>query len=252
MSDQRPPNTVHAFCSLILPGLGQFLQERPSAAMGFFLIFCLIGTLSFFYINIAFLMIEQSRLESSWVYLIAYFGCGVHGLLLVLASFYTVLDAAVWQAGNKTRFKKPITVLAAAYFFFIVPILCVPGYFTIREAWTCILCREHMRDIYLSLSSYNNIYGHFPPIYTVGENGRPLHSWRVLILPYLGEDNIGDDWYKQIRLNEPWDSEHNKQFHSKMPHIYQCPSNPKKGCCYSFVYGDGAAFVETQPIPDNS
>lgn len=47
-------------------------------------------------------------------------------------------------------------------------------------------------------------------------NGRPLLSWRVHILPYLGESKL----FEQFNLNEPWDSPHNKELISKMPRIY--------------------------------
>jgi len=47
-----------------------------------------------------------------------------------------------------------------------------------------------------------------------------LHSWRVALLPRLGEEDL----YKQIRLTEPWDSDHNKQFHDKMPKVFELPS----------------------------
>jgi uncharacterized protein DUF1559 len=52
--------------------------------------------------------------------------------------------------------------------------------------------------------------------------GKPLLSWRVAILPELEQEAL----YRQIRLNEPWDSPHNKQFWSKMPKCYELPGLP--------------------------
>ena len=46
----------------------------------------------------------------------------------------------------------------------------------------------------------------FPPAYTADKDGKPLLSWRVLILPYVEQNEL----YKQFHLDEPWDSEHNK------------------------------------------
>jgi len=83
-----------------------------------------------------------------------------------------------------------------------------------------------------ALERYCMENGTYPPAYTVDENGQPLHSWRVLILPYLAanqqnpfdkELNETQDLkalYESIRLDEPWDSEYNKQFASKMPRCY--------------------------------
>src|SRR4051794_12988968 len=48
------------------------------------------------------------------------------------------------------------------------------------------------------------------------KTGRPLLSWRVVLLPYLGEQKL----YEEFRLNEPWDGEHNKKLIEKMPGVY--------------------------------
>jgi hypothetical protein len=79
-----------------------------------------------------------------------------------------------------------------------------------------------------------------PPTFSVDKNGKPLHSWRVLILPYLEHAAL----YDSIRLDEPWDSEFNKQFHDKMPQVFKCPvstkGNPKSDTVYSMVVGEKA------------
>ena len=69
---------------------------------------------------------------------------------------------------------------------------------------------------------YHDVYGSFPPPYTVDETGEPLHSWRVLILPYLGEDVL----YHRIHLDESWNSPYNRRFATMMPLVYRCPSDP--------------------------
>ena len=61
--------------------------------------------------------------------------------------------------------------------------------------------------------------GKLPPAFTRDAEGKPLHSWRVLILPYLGEKEKA--LYEKIRLDEPWDSEWNRQFHAQMPVFYR-------------------------------
>ncbi len=66
--------------------------------------------------------------------------------------------------------------------------------------------------------------GQFPSAFTRNEEGTALHSWRVLILPYLGEAEKA--LYEKIRLDEPWDSQWNRQFHAQMPEVYRTP-NPK-------------------------
>src|SRR5262249_15980790 len=46
---------------------------------------------------------------------------------------------------------------------------------------------------------------------------RPLLSWRVLVLPYLEQDQL----YREFKLDEPWDSEHNKRLIEKIPAVFR-------------------------------
>jgi Protein of unknown function (DUF1559) len=46
-------------------------------------------------------------------------------------------------------------------------------------------------------------------------------SWRVKILPYLGDDAAG--LYKRFKLDEPWDSPNNKQLLGLMPEVFVDP-----------------------------
>jgi hypothetical protein len=62
--------------------------------------------------------------------------------------------------------------------------------------------------------------GRFPHYAIFGEDGTPLLSWRVAILPLLGEMEL----YNQFRLNEPWHSEHNLALVEKIPQVYADPS----------------------------
>jgi hypothetical protein len=101
-----------------------------------------------------------------------------------------------------------------------------------------------MKQIALAMHSYvdtNN--GRLPPAAVCDEDGRPLLSWRVLILPYIEQQDL----YKEFHLNEPWDSPHNIELLSKMPRTYAAPGSkakklpPYHTVCHVFV-GEGAAF----------
>ncbi|MDR2641823.1 MAG: DUF1559 domain-containing protein [Planctomycetaceae bacterium] len=85
-----------------------------------------------------------------------------------------------------------------------------------------------IKVIILALHNYQDANGKLPPLYTVNAEGKPLHSWRVLILPHLGETEV--ELHKKIKLDEPWDSEHNKQFHNAIIPMYVInPMLEKKG-----------------------
>ncbi len=91
---------------------------------------------------------------------------------------------------------------------------------------------------YLDANKYN-----FPAAAIVGRDGAPLLSWRVTILPYLGESERA--LHAQFNLTEPWDSPHNRALLAKMPKVY-APLVAKEGernaTHYQALVGGGALF----------
>ena len=87
------------------------------------------------------------------------------------------------------------------------------------------------------------------------QNGTPLLSWRVAILPYLGESEKA--LYGQFKLSEPWDSPNNKALLAKMPKVY-APAVAKDGekdknvTHYLGFVGGGALFERDQMVNINS
>ena len=73
-----------------------------------------------------------------------------------------------------------------------------------------------MGTITRAMLAYYDEHGRYPPLAIYDENGKPLLSWRVALLPYLQEDNL----YNQFKLNQPWDSEENKKLLAQMPLAY--------------------------------
>ncbi|MGL6194704.1 MAG: DUF1559 domain-containing protein, partial [Thermoguttaceae bacterium] len=86
------------------------------------------------------------------------------------------------------------------------------------------LCDDNVQEITLAMLLYNAEHGALPPAFSVDTTGKPLHSWRVLLLPYFCDPKLAE-MFDKIRLSEPWDSEYNKQFHDQMPDVYRCPSH---------------------------
>jgi hypothetical protein len=83
-----------------------------------------------------------------------------------------------------------------------------------------------------------------------GPDGTPLLSWRVLILPYIEEEQL----FKEFKLDEPWDSPNNIRLLERMPRIYAPPRGkrslvpPHHTVCQVFV-GPGTAFEGPGGIP---
>jgi hypothetical protein len=73
----------------------------------------------------------------------------------------------------------------------------------------------NLKQIMLAIHNYHDAYN-FLPSDIRDKDGKPLLSWRVAILPFLEQDAL----YRQFKLDEPWDSEHNKKLLAKMPNAY--------------------------------
>ncbi len=104
-------------------------------------------------------------------------------------------------------------VMSAASF------MALPAVASSRMAARRMQSMNNMKQISLALLNYEQAYGHFPPAYTTDKNGKPLLSWRVLILPFIEQNDL----YKQFHLDEPWDSDHNKKLIAAMPSVYKDP-----------------------------
>ncbi len=76
--------------------------------------------------------------------------------------------------------------------------------------------RAKLKQIGLALHSYHDKYDCFPPAYTLGPDGKPWHSWRVLLLPFLDEQKL----YDRYRFDEPWDGPHNRELQAARPEAY--------------------------------
>ena len=85
-------------------------------------------------------------------------------------------------------------------------------------------CRNNFKEIALALNYYHDKYGAFPPVFVPDADGRPMHSWRVLLLPYL-QDARMDKLYQRYRFDEPWDGPNNSLLHSEQVAAYSCPSD---------------------------
>jgi hypothetical protein len=90
-----------------------------------------------------------------------------------------------------------------------------------------------------ALHAYYEDHGNLPPATVIDKDGRPLYSWRVLLLPYLDLEMA-----KQFKLDEPWDGPHNKLMLEKDVHEYRCrAARDSPGMTrYKAFVGPGTAF----------
>jgi len=100
--------------------------------------------------------------------------------------------------------------------------LLLPAVQAARESARQMQSSNNLRQIMLAMHNYHDANGKFPAQAIAQGDGNPLLSWRVAILPYLGEQAL----YDQFHLDEPWDSEHNIALLEQMPEFFRNPSNP--------------------------
>lgn len=107
--------------------------------------------------------------------------------------------------------------------------------------------RNDMKQVGLAFHNYHDTYRHFPAADSNGEDadnvsGKGL-SWRVHLLPFLEEAVL----YEKFKMDEPWDSEHNKALIQEMPKLFG--ENPEGKTTLHVFVGEGLAFNEGQPGP---
>ncbi|REJ87102.1 MAG: DUF1559 domain-containing protein [Planctomycetota bacterium] len=116
-----------------------------------------------------------------------------------------------------------------------------------------MVVRSNLQELAKSLYRYEEDHGHLPPAYLADADGKPMHSWRVLLLPYLGADKL----YEAYDFSEPWDGPNNRQLHGDMPYYNPSPyGGDSSTTSYLAVVGPGTMWPEQratalEDVPSN-
>ena len=109
-------------------------------------------------------------------------------------------------------------------------------------------CRNNLKRIGAALHLYHDRYGTFPPACVTDAGGQPLYGWRVLILPFVGEQEL----FERFDLSQGWSAPQNRYVLEHLPDIYRCPSSPTAPADYSTHYagvcGEGTVLEGTRPV----
>jgi hypothetical protein len=105
---------------------------------------------------------------------------------------------------------------------------------------------KNLGKICEAIITYSDARKVLPTRALMTKDGKPGLSWRVTILPYLGEDAL----YREFQLDEPWDSAHNRPLVEKMPAVYRSPmTKAEPGFTnYLSVVGPLAVLADNSPI----
>ena len=172
--------------------------------------------------------------------------CGIWtGLPRTLAVLITV--AGLVALGLWYRPTRIVATLVGFPLLFLMCLLpAIPG---AGHAARRAQCTNNLKQISLALLNYEAAYGCFPPAYIADERGRPMHSWRVLILPYMEQQPL----YDKYDLNEAWDGPNNRKLAKDIPSVYGCPSDANRSNVSTFtnyvaVVGPQTAWPGAKPV----
>ena len=107
---------------------------------------------------------------------------------------------------------------------------------------------DKMKSIAAALNAYSNRYGTYPPPTVKDADGMPLYSWRVLVLPFMGYEDL----YKKFDLAKPWDSAVNANLFREMPIEFASQNSPDAlgnfETNYVLLVGAGTLFPPSGPV----
>jgi hypothetical protein len=182
----------------------------------------------------------------------------VSTFLLLLILLYSSLAVFGW-AGVAVfvlvsllalRIGRPWLVLSGLLGLLLFVVGLLPAISAARQAAILCSCHCPLKQLDLALHNYNQQYGCFPPAYVVDKAGRPMHSWRALILRYF--DDSGSPFQK-YRFDEPWDGPNNKKLLAARPMTFVCPNDEDafapgaSQTSYAAVVGANAAWLGDKP-----
>jgi hypothetical protein len=125
----------------------------------------------------------------------------------------------------------------------------------VRSASEQAVSRNNLRILALAMLNYEASHGCLPAHALCGKDGKPLLSWRVALLPYLEQQDL----YDRFKLDEPWDSKHNRKLLPLMPRVFEtAPLRARPGQVngespgttrYQVFVGPGAVFDGPRSVP---
>ncbi len=100
---------------------------------------------------------------------------------------------------------------------------------------------KNLQQIALAVHNYASAENGALPANVTDKAGKQLLSWRIRLLPYVGEKAL----YEKFKLGEPWDSKNNLALLEKMPKVFESPRvtvKIKGYTVYQVFDGPGALY----------
>ncbi|MFL5328112.1 MAG: DUF1559 domain-containing protein [Gemmataceae bacterium] len=158
----------------------------------------------------------------------------------------TIKAIPIQQSGNALSAEytlDPTSPRFALYSSGTLASLMLPTIQNAKDATVRVKSQNNLKQLAQGMLAYHEAEGNMPPAIFGKDGKKPILSWRVAILPHIGQKAL----YQQFKLDEAWDSEHNKKLVAKMPDIFidsEAPPNKEPGQTHYQVFvGKTAGFV---------
>jgi prepilin-type processing-associated H-X9-DG protein len=134
-----------------------------------------------------------------------------------------------------------VCLIAAVLCGGVLVALLLPAIQSAREAARRSQCTNNLKQLAIAMHNYHDTYGCLPPAYIADADGNPMHSWRVLLLPFLEQFPL----YERYKFDEPWNSPNNSAVTNQFVDVFRCASaseTPSTETNYMLVTGPGTLF----------
>ena len=178
---------------------------------------------------------------------------GVAGLLALTNSFKIVTRTAAcnFRFSRNTPLQRLYmikvvmngTLLLAMSCLILVGIVLplLSGVNAAREAARRAQCVNNLKQIGLAPANYQSAHECFPAAFMPDKDGKPMHSWRVAILPFMEHSLV----FNAYNFHVPWNDPANATVGKARISTYLCPSDTGQNPLapsYVMVKGPGALF----------
>ena len=137
-------------------------------------------------------------------------------------------------------------VLGLGVLLLVGIIILLPAIQQSRQAARLANCIGTLKFHGFAMHNYHDQHRCFPPAYFADKSGRPMHSWRVLVLPHMEAHQLYEEYY----FDGPWNDPDNLALARNVPSgmlafnsTYRCPSETeadKMHATYLMLVGTGA------------
>lgn len=152
--------------------------------------------------------------------------------------------------GRLVRFVAALLAVSVVTVFIVLAVFRYGGRSIARisEGRTRAGSIANLEKIALALNNYAADHGSYPPPVIRNAAGKALHSWRVLILPYLGEDELSNRYDQRLA----WDDPKNLYLQWEVPPVFLHPNSGAGGwsaqSAYYLITGPGTLFPPSGPV----